>query len=447
MNNDEMSVKYDQAEAFFDQENYEEAIALYQELAAQGHMMSIYSLGWCYYKGVGVEKNYVKAIEMLSASYALGHARSAHMIGFCYRYGGYGIEKDYVKAIEMYTIAYQLGETDAVGEIACCYEEGGPGIEMDYQKALEWYNKAAENGAYNSYYKIGCIYEELGDSAKAKIAYEKGVEHEDPDSYAGLGGWYVKYESNTLIHTNDIYRCASKSYELGSFPGAVLLYNFYKAFNVPLGLNCYLETLEVLESLHKRADYEDELREFVAKSCDEVTDAKTLFVLSKKYYEGVGGISFLRESLVCLTKVLDQFDNDPSRAPFAADLVLQVATVHLNHNIGLYNLSTAIGILELAYEASYCTDEIRFLLAESYDRSDDAEHKYRAEEIMCMLASKNKYERAIEYCSAKGWSQEKLDQEKKVTEYIAKGLCSYCGGNFKGLFKKTCTKCGKAKNY
>jgi len=27
------------------------------------------------------------------------------------------------------------------------------------------------------------------------------------------------------------------------------------------------------------------------------------------------------------------------------------------------------------------------------------------------------------------------------------GLCRFCGGKFKGLFKKVCSQCGKPKNY
>ena len=27
------------------------------------------------------------------------------------------------------------------------------------------------------------------------------------------------------------------------------------------------------------------------------------------------------------------------------------------------------------------------------------------------------------------------------------GVCQYCGSKFKGLFKQSCAKCGKAKDY
>lgn len=32
-------------------------------------------------------------------------------------------------------------------------------------------------------------------------------------------------------------------------------------------------------------------------------------------------------------------------------------------------------------------------------------------------------------------------------KYRASGLCQYCGGTFRGLFKKVCSRCGKPKDY
>ena len=32
-------------------------------------------------------------------------------------------------------------------------------------------------------------------------------------------------------------------------------------------------------------------------------------------------------------------------------------------------------------------------------------------------------------------------------QYMAKGVCRYCGGSFRGMFKKNCSKCGRPKDY
>jgi hypothetical protein len=39
--------------------------------------------------------------------------------------------------------------------------------------------------------------------------------------------------------------------------------------------------------------------------------------------------------------------------------------------------------------------------------------------------------------------KELLEAEKQRQQWQRQGLCTYCGGELKGFFKKTCKKCGK----
>jgi len=39
------------------------------------------------------------------------------------------------------------------------------------------------------------------------------------------------------------------------------------------------------------------------------------------------------------------------------------------------------------------------------------------------------------------------ENARKAIRFRRDGLCQHCGGSFKGLFTKTCTKCGKKKDY
>lgn len=41
----------------------------------------------------------------------------------------------------------------------------------------------------------------------------------------------------------------------------------------------------------------------------------------------------------------------------------------------------------------------------------------------------------------------RIEKEHKQAAYRTAGVCQYCGGAFKGLFLKTCTQCGKKKDY
>ena len=43
--------------------------------------------------------------------------------------------------------------------------------------------------------------------------------------------------------------------------------------------------------------------------------------------------------------------------------------------------------------------------------------------------------------------EERKRLEKHMEQYRNAGVCQYCGGSFKGFFTKTCTKCGKKKDY
>lgn len=45
------------------------------------------------------------------------------------------------------------------------------------------------------------------------------------------------------------------------------------------------------------------------------------------------------------------------------------------------------------------------------------------------------------------YEQLRMKEEQQAAQYRSKGLCQYCGGTFKGLFSKTCTVCGKLKDY
>lgn len=38
-------------------------------------------------------------------------------------------------------------------------------------------------------------------------------------------------------------------------------------------------------------------------------------------------------------------------------------------------------------------------------------------------------------------------KSKQITEWKSKGLCQYCGGEFKGIFTLKCRRCGKSKDY
>ena len=43
--------------------------------------------------------------------------------------------------------------------------------------------------------------------------------------------------------------------------------------------------------------------------------------------------------------------------------------------------------------------------------------------------------------------EHRRQEEAKKALYRSQGVCQYCGGTFKGLFSKSCSSCGKKKDY
>ncbi len=50
------------------------------------------------------------------------------------------------------------------------------------------------------------------------------------------------------------------------------------------------------------------------------------------------------------------------------------------------------------------------------------------------------------FCNTPFW-RKYLQEKHNYYEWTWHGLCRYCGGEFKGLFTKVCSKCGKTKDY
>lgn len=78
------------------------------------------------------------------------------------------------------------------------------------------------------------------------------------------------------------------------------------------------------------------------------------------------------------------------------------------------------------------------------------QEKLKKEERLLQQAQQRKKEK--EEKEAKLLQQEqqrKKEKEEKALRRSRKraGICQYCGHHFKGFFKKTCSYCGKAKDY
>ena len=181
---------------------------------------SVYRLGLCYLKGIGVRKNSKKALECFKKS-AINLA--LEQIGLMYR-DGIGVTKDIERACwhlekagdiglhgdkgigsALYTVsqiyyanvdtygkyviclkkAYDLGDENAISDLSLPVFQWGMGmsflspgrmssgkytmlIEDDYRQAAHWLKKAAEQGNNDAQYELGVLYFEGNGVLKSK---------------------------------------------------------------------------------------------------------------------------------------------------------------------------------------------------------------------------------------------------------------------------------------
>jgi TPR repeat protein len=142
-----------------------DAFPWYQKAALKGHRTSMYSLGLCYYKGIGIdEPNMDIALEWFEKAARMGVADSMSYIG------------------RIYLQKYMSGQTDE---------------SMQYFKtALVWLKKAADKNDTYSQRELGKMH--LGGKV-VEINYdlavtllERASQKNDPEAIFYLGECYYK---------------------------------------------------------------------------------------------------------------------------------------------------------------------------------------------------------------------------------------------------------------
>lgn len=135
---------YEDGEKAYSREDYLNAFSSFMKAAEHGYVAAQNKLGYCYMKGVGVEKNHEKAIEWYLRAAEQGDNEAQLAIGLAYEHGVV-VEKDYEKAVEWYLKAAEQGYVYAQYNAGFCYENGR-GVGENIEEALKWYRKAAQQG-------------------------------------------------------------------------------------------------------------------------------------------------------------------------------------------------------------------------------------------------------------------------------------------------------------
>jgi len=166
---EEMEIEFYKAVAYKEEGKFEEAFAIFQQLAEQGDAVSQCNLGICYLNNRSVNKNYGKAIKWFRKAADQKHAGAMYILGCIYSEGKYGIKKDPVQAVEWFFKAAEQGHAAAHVELGCMYSEG-KGVEKNDEKAVEWFRKAEK------------LRDDNEEDARPLEAYKEF----DNDNYVGL---------------------------------------------------------------------------------------------------------------------------------------------------------------------------------------------------------------------------------------------------------------------
>lgn len=119
----------------------------------------IYEVGERYYWGHSdVDKSPSLAVKYYLLAADLGHVDAMYSLGYCFKHG-IGVQADDSIAVNWYKIASRNGCSFAQNDLALMYEKGR-GIEQDYSKALYYYQKAAKQNYDIAQYNLGRVYEQ-----------------------------------------------------------------------------------------------------------------------------------------------------------------------------------------------------------------------------------------------------------------------------------------------
>ena len=174
--------------------DYDKAIPYLKYAAKKGYAIAQNHLGYCYVKGLGVEKNYKLALKWFRKGVKQGDAYALFNLGSCY-YTGIGVSLDTAEGLRLIHKAAEQGCADAQHKLGEFYFKG-EGVSQDYVEAMTWFRKAAEQGMALAQHSLGGFYQNgvvvSQDYEEAAKWYHKAAEQGDVHAQNSLGSLYFK---------------------------------------------------------------------------------------------------------------------------------------------------------------------------------------------------------------------------------------------------------------
>ncbi|OUS27919.1 hypothetical protein A9Q98_08545 [Thalassotalea sp. 42_200_T64] len=119
------------------------------------------------------QQNYAQAIKIWQPLAEHGDALAQSNLGVFYE-NGWGVTASLEQALTWYQRAAEQGQADAQHNLASMYQQGH-GVAKDLNKAGALYLQAAEQGHGASQLRLGLMFQEIEDFAQAGFWYKKAV--------------------------------------------------------------------------------------------------------------------------------------------------------------------------------------------------------------------------------------------------------------------------------
>jgi len=99
------------------------------------------------------QENYEKALNLFQYAAEQGDAVAQFYLALMYN-NGHGVQQDYQQAVQWYRKAAEQGDVVAQFEMGVKYAEG-LGVQQDDQQAVQWFRRAADQGLAVAQYSLG----------------------------------------------------------------------------------------------------------------------------------------------------------------------------------------------------------------------------------------------------------------------------------------------------
>ena len=160
------------AEALDNQEQYSDAMTLFQQACTAGSGVACTNIGVMYEDGHGVEEDFLRAADFYSQGCTRGNADGCNLLGFMYETGVFGVAQDYSQAMELYSRACNAGNPNGCEGLGSMYTLG-EGVPIDEQKAEMLDLQACNKGSVGSCISVADHQQASGNVSEARRLYQK----------------------------------------------------------------------------------------------------------------------------------------------------------------------------------------------------------------------------------------------------------------------------------